>query len=232
MSRTRNPAHTDCLLSMETDNNFYVATSGALPWREPEDTPGDRMRGWWCAGIFVESLLRKAPVTDASQLKDKGCLSSVLSLEYINRWLSVFVDELQLIAAEDGDPDSVRDFKDFDELQLAADQCMDRLTRSNEFPGLVAVEAEVDGSTWDDLEPITGRSSLAWLEGVTLEMLCAGDRGSEGRRVCSRRCSGACAVRFVSLQDLRMTAPTVRARLAAQAREKWRGLPGPQYPGE
>ncbi|KAL1530454.1 hypothetical protein AB1Y20_001356 [Prymnesium parvum] len=103
-----NPAHTDCLLSMETDNNFYVATSGALPWREPEDTPGDRMRGWWPAlvpGIFVESLLRKAPVTDASQLKDKGCLSSVLSLEYINRWLSVFVDELQLIAAEDGDPD-------------------------------------------------------------------------------------------------------------------------------
>ncbi|KAL1507908.1 hypothetical protein AB1Y20_007513 [Prymnesium parvum] len=138
-----NPAHTDCLLSMETDNNFYVATSGALPWREPEDTPGDRMRGW--------------------------------CLEYINRWPSVFVDELQLIAAEDGDPDSVRDFKDFDELQLAADQCMDRLlTRSNEFPGLVAVEAEVDGSTWDDLEPITGRSSLAWLEGVTLEMLCAG----------------------------------------------------------
>eukprot|EP00327_Prymnesium_parvum_P021834 CAMPEP_0113250360 /NCGR_PEP_ID=MMETSP0008_2-20120614/11538_1 /TAXON_ID=97485 /ORGANISM="Prymnesium parvum" /LENGTH=109 /DNA_ID=CAMNT_0000098329 /DNA_START=192 /DNA_END=522 /DNA_ORIENTATION=+ /assembly_acc=CAM_ASM_000153 len=22
---------------METDNNFYVATSGALPWREPDD---------------------------------------------------------------------------------------------------------------------------------------------------------------------------------------------------
>mmetsp|Transcript_45444 Transcript_45444/g.112979 ORF Transcript_45444/g.112979 Transcript_45444/m.112979 type:complete len:110 (-) Transcript_45444:95-424(-) len=52
-----NSAHNECLLSMETDNNFYVATSGALPWREPDDAPGDRMV---VPGIFVESLLRKA----------------------------------------------------------------------------------------------------------------------------------------------------------------------------
>jgi len=26
-----NSAHTECLLSMETDNNFYVATAEALP---------------------------------------------------------------------------------------------------------------------------------------------------------------------------------------------------------
>eukprot|EP00327_Prymnesium_parvum_P009227 CAMPEP_0184384570 /NCGR_PEP_ID=MMETSP0007-20130409/7973_1 /TAXON_ID=97485 /ORGANISM="Prymnesium parvum, Strain Texoma1" /LENGTH=88 /DNA_ID=CAMNT_0026731451 /DNA_START=44 /DNA_END=310 /DNA_ORIENTATION=- len=38
-----NSAHTECLLSIETDNNFYVATSGALPWREPDNAPGDRM---------------------------------------------------------------------------------------------------------------------------------------------------------------------------------------------
>ncbi|KAL1519837.1 hypothetical protein AB1Y20_023341 [Prymnesium parvum] len=79
-----NTAHAECLLSMETDNNFYVAMSEALPWREPEDAPGDRMV---VPGIFVESLLRKAPVSDPSRLRDKGCLSSVLSLSYINRWL-------------------------------------------------------------------------------------------------------------------------------------------------
>ncbi|KAL1507907.1 hypothetical protein AB1Y20_007513 [Prymnesium parvum] len=56
-----NPAHTDCLLSMETDNNFYVATSGALPWREPEDTPGDRMRGWWCAGRLKTAVEHIVP---------------------------------------------------------------------------------------------------------------------------------------------------------------------------
>ncbi|KAL1496792.1 hypothetical protein AB1Y20_014380 [Prymnesium parvum] len=124
-----NPAqHAECLLSLETDNNFYVATSDALPWREPDDEPGDRMV---VPIVFVESLLRMAPVEDPSQLNDKGCLSSVLSTTFINQWLSVFVDELQLIAAEDGDQDAVRDFKDFDELQMAADKyCMDRIAQS------------------------------------------------------------------------------------------------------
>mmetsp|Transcript_12013 Transcript_12013/g.25360 ORF Transcript_12013/g.25360 Transcript_12013/m.25360 type:complete len:136 (-) Transcript_12013:361-768(-) len=82
-----NSAHTECLLSIETDNNFYVATSGALPWREPDNAPGDRMV---VPGIFVESLLRKAVVPDPSSL----------------------------IAAEDGDTESVRDFKDFDGVAL------------------------------------------------------------------------------------------------------------------
>mmetsp|Transcript_13267 Transcript_13267/g.33120 ORF Transcript_13267/g.33120 Transcript_13267/m.33120 type:complete len:164 (+) Transcript_13267:134-625(+) len=110
-----NSAHTECLLSMETDNNFYVATSGALPWREPDNAPGDRMV---VPGIFVESLLRKAPVPDPSSLNDKGCLSSVLGIAFINQWLGVLVDELHLIAAEDGDTESVRDFKDFDGVAL------------------------------------------------------------------------------------------------------------------
>mmetsp|Transcript_31452 Transcript_31452/g.78376 ORF Transcript_31452/g.78376 Transcript_31452/m.78376 type:complete len:397 (+) Transcript_31452:117-1307(+) len=169
-----NSAHNDCLLSMETDNNFYVSTAGAMPWREPDDAPGDRMV---VPGIFVESLLRKAPVPDPSKLKDMGCLSSVLSLSFINQWLSVLVDELHLIAAEDGDADSVRDFKDFDELQLAADACMDRLTRSGEFPDHTV---EVDDSTWDDVEPVPSRSELTWLEGVTLGMLCASTKTLEG----------------------------------------------------
>lgn len=162
-----NPAHTECLLTLETDNNFYVATSGALPWREPEDAPGDRMV---VPGIFIESLLRKAPVADPSLMRDRGCLSSTIGVAFINQWLSVLVDELHLIAADDGDQDSVRDFRDFDELQLAADGCMHRLTQSGDFPGYTV---EVDDSIWDDLEAVPDRSDLAWLEGVTLGMLCA-----------------------------------------------------------
>mmetsp|Transcript_20395 Transcript_20395/g.50920 ORF Transcript_20395/g.50920 Transcript_20395/m.50920 type:complete len:587 (+) Transcript_20395:419-2179(+) len=160
-------AHTECLLSMETDNNFYVATSGAMPWREPDDDAGDRMV---VPSIFVESLLRKAPVANPSTLNGKGCLSSVLGLAFINKWLSVLVDELHMIAAEDGDTESVRDFKDFDELQLAADKCMERLTMSGDFPDHTV---EVDDTSWDELEPVPSRSELAWLEAVTLGMLCA-----------------------------------------------------------
>ncbi|KAL1495333.1 hypothetical protein AB1Y20_017187 [Prymnesium parvum] len=99
-----NTAHTECLLSMETDKNFYVATSGAMPWREPDDDPGDRMV---VPSIFVESLLRRSPVANPSTMNGKGCLSSVLGLTFINQWLSVLVDEVHMIAAEDGDTESV-----------------------------------------------------------------------------------------------------------------------------
>jgi len=127
-------------------------------------------------GIFVESLLRKAPVPDPSSLNDKGCLSSVLGIAFINQWLGVLVDELHLISAEDGDTESVRDFKDFDELQLAADECMARLTLSGDFPNH---KIEVDDTSWDELEPVPSRSELAWLEAVTLGMLCASTRNLE-----------------------------------------------------
>ncbi|KAL1498818.1 hypothetical protein AB1Y20_014121 [Prymnesium parvum] len=104
----------------------------ARPHR-PDDDPGDRMV---VPSIFVESLLRKSPVANPSTMNGKGCLSSVLGLTFINQWLSVLVDEVHMIAAEDGDTESVRDFKDFDELQLAADKCMERLTRSGDFPAV------------------------------------------------------------------------------------------------
>jgi len=52
-----NPAQAECLLSLDMDNNFYVATADALPWREPDDEPEDRMV---VPIIYVESLLRKA----------------------------------------------------------------------------------------------------------------------------------------------------------------------------
>eukprot|EP00327_Prymnesium_parvum_P048837 CAMPEP_0205887620 /NCGR_PEP_ID=MMETSP1083-20121108/19925_1 /ASSEMBLY_ACC=CAM_ASM_000430 /TAXON_ID=97485 /ORGANISM="Prymnesium parvum, Strain Texoma1" /LENGTH=143 /DNA_ID=CAMNT_0053251453 /DNA_START=534 /DNA_END=964 /DNA_ORIENTATION=- len=102
---------------METDNNFYVATSGALPWREPDNVTLPAIE--WSSLAFSSShFSRKAPVPDPSSLNDKGCLSSVLGIAFINQWLGVLVDELHLIAAEDGDTESVRDFKDFDGVAL------------------------------------------------------------------------------------------------------------------
>jgi len=115
-------------------------------------------------------------VTDTTVLNGRGCLSSVLGLEFINQWLSVFVDELELIAAPDGDTESVRDFKDFDELQLAADECTDRLMRTDDFESRVI---QVDDSVWDEVESVPARSELAWLEAVTLGMLCASTKSLE-----------------------------------------------------
>jgi len=48
-----NSAHTECLLSMETDNNFYVATSGALPWREPDNVTLPAIE--WSSLAFLSS---------------------------------------------------------------------------------------------------------------------------------------------------------------------------------
>eukprot|EP00327_Prymnesium_parvum_P001366 CAMPEP_0182826198 /NCGR_PEP_ID=MMETSP0006_2-20121128/16245_1 /TAXON_ID=97485 /ORGANISM="Prymnesium parvum, Strain Texoma1" /LENGTH=115 /DNA_ID=CAMNT_0024953345 /DNA_START=1112 /DNA_END=1458 /DNA_ORIENTATION=- len=74
---------------MDTDNNFYVATSGALPWREPDNVTLPAIE--WSSLAFSSShFSRKAVVPDPSSL----------------------------IAAEDGDTESVRDFKDFDGVAL------------------------------------------------------------------------------------------------------------------
>mmetsp|Transcript_27505 Transcript_27505/g.68371 ORF Transcript_27505/g.68371 Transcript_27505/m.68371 type:complete len:161 (-) Transcript_27505:847-1329(-) len=113
-----NAPSAECLLSLETDNNFYISTSGALPyWREPADEAEDRMT---IPVVFIESILRRAPVPNPGSLKERKCLESTLSLDFINNWVSVLVDELGMISPEDGDEDAVKDFADFDELPLHA----------------------------------------------------------------------------------------------------------------
>ncbi|KAL1524410.1 hypothetical protein AB1Y20_019305 [Prymnesium parvum] len=168
-----NAASPDCLLSLETDNNFFISTSNALPWKEPADQAEDRMT---IPVIFIESLLRKAPVPDPSSLNGKLCLESVLSLDFINNWISVLVDELGMLAAEDGDQDAVRDFADFDELQTKADECMQRLCHTSDFEHH---NIYVDDTTWDDLEAVPAAAESAWLNSVTLEHLCAPGRTLE-----------------------------------------------------
>ncbi|KAL1529200.1 hypothetical protein AB1Y20_000158 [Prymnesium parvum] len=168
-----NEASPDCLLSLETENNFFISTSRALPWKEPSDRSDDRMT---VPAIFIESLLRKAPVSDPSSLNDKGCLESTLSLDFINNWISVLVDEVAMLASDDGDEDAVKDFIDFDELQSKTDACMQRLCLTSEFEHH---NVNVDDTTWDDLDAVPATAESAWLNSVTLEHLCAPTRTLE-----------------------------------------------------
>lgn len=53
-SYTTGDDHPECLVSTPTDENFYIATENALPWREAPD--GDDSRRV-VASVWLESLV-------------------------------------------------------------------------------------------------------------------------------------------------------------------------------
>ncbi|KAL3892517.1 MAG: hypothetical protein SGPRY_015057, partial [Prymnesium sp.] len=112
-----NPPDSRCLVSVARDEDFYVATQGSILWEDPAD--GDQTRAV-AAAVYFEALLRKAPVPDPQKLKGFPYLSSILAGEHLIGALT-FLVENGLVEAEDGDEESVRDFRSFDELQQRAD---------------------------------------------------------------------------------------------------------------
>lgn len=162
-----NGAEAGCLLRISTDTNFYISTEGALPWKEPADAPGDAMV---IDAVWIESLVRKAKVSQPNTLSDLGCLSVVLNPTFINEWLSVLVDETGLLGAEDGDEDAVRDYQSFNELQDAADACWEKIFIDSEFSDY---NPDVDDTAFDVLHQFAANTTGAWLNDVSVEELSA-----------------------------------------------------------
>lgn len=156
-----NPATGECPLNFAKDENFYVATENALPWRVPAD--GDDNRAI-VAITWIEALVRKAPVEDPMKLRDIPLVSSCLHVDFLRGALECLAD-LGLLEADDGDVSSVRDFHSLDELQRAADAIMAANPDETRF--------QVDDTTWDDLDAVDAGDAWDWLEGVSLEQLTA-----------------------------------------------------------
>lgn len=169
-----NPAAPDCLLSLEVDNNFFIATESALPWSEPADQPGDRMT---LPCVFVESLVRRLKVVDPRQMAGMGSMEHVLSAPFLSQCISTLVDHLRLLAADDGDEDSVKDFRDFDELQAAADLAIAKLYSEEANR---QHQPTVDANSWDAIDHVPHASPYTWVNSVTLEALVATTGTLEG----------------------------------------------------
>lgn len=162
-----NPAHAGCFMRLATDTNFYISTEAALPWKEPADAPGDAMV---VEVIWLESLLRKAKVRQSNGLSQMGCLTVVLHVNFINQALSTLVDEVGLLESEDGDKDSVRDYRSFNELQDSADRCWEKIHSDPDFNGDNIV---VDDAAFDALQAFAANTAGAWLNDVSIGDLAA-----------------------------------------------------------
>ncbi|KAL3892839.1 MAG: hypothetical protein SGPRY_014734 [Prymnesium sp.] len=158
-----NPATSDCPLNFARDENFFIATENALPWELPAD--GDASRAT-IAIVWIEALLRKAPVPDPSKLGTTMLLSSCLHLDYVRGALECLAD-LGLLAAEDGDDESVRDFIGLDDLQRAADQLI--------MENPQEARLQVDDVSWDDFEDVNAGDAWEWLEDISLEKLTSSE---------------------------------------------------------
>ncbi|KAL3929824.1 MAG: hypothetical protein SGPRY_001793 [Prymnesium sp.] len=159
-----NPPDYRCLVSGARDENLYVATEGSIPWEDP--AVGDQTRAV-AAAVYFEALLREAPFPDPQKLKGFPYLSSILAGEYLIGALT-FVVENGLVEAEDGDEESVRDFRSFDELQQRVDLIVKNRPQE---PAL-----QVDDTSWDDLEAVAAGARWGWMDALTLDRLTSRER--------------------------------------------------------
>ncbi|KAL3908445.1 MAG: hypothetical protein SGPRY_009797, partial [Prymnesium sp.] len=126
----------ECLLSFPRDENFFISTEDALPWREPDgEDDGERMV---IATVWIESLLRNVPVPSSPSLRDVPFLTRTPAATWIAAALSELVNNAGLLVTDDEDDANVRAFASMDELQEHCDATLLRhlphptLTMDNE----------------------------------------------------------------------------------------------------
>lgn len=153
-----NAAAPECWVRCPMDEEFYRSTRVALPWREPVDRPGDAMV---VAIAWLESLIRLSRATPEEDFTRIGFLTRGLNVIQISLTLNHLIDEEGLLNGGDDDDDEVHEYKDFDELQRACDEVMEK---SREDPNLM-----LDEESWDRFEPCAAAiTETSWLDELTI----------------------------------------------------------------
>lgn len=158
-----NAATAACHLSFEKEQDFVVATAKALPWEPPADGNDDRTT---VAIVWVESLLRMAKVDDDENLKNVPFFTSCLSADAIKDGVNALLEAGLIDVDDDEEEEAVRDFKDFTELQLRADELAKRVRDDDDDDRM-----RMDASRWDRFEVLPGGSEYEWLEEVSIGQL-------------------------------------------------------------
>lgn len=114
--------------------------------------------------VWVESLLRMARVEDPNDLRTIPFFTSCLSAEAIKNGLDALLEAGLVDADDDEEQESVRDFKDFTELQLRADE-LAKGARENDD------RLNMDATRWDRFEALPANSEYQWMEEVSIGQL-------------------------------------------------------------
>ncbi|KAL3901645.1 MAG: hypothetical protein SGPRY_012250 [Prymnesium sp.] len=151
----------ECLFSFPKEENFFISTEDALPWRAPDDDDDERMV---IASVWIETLLRHVVVPSPAELQSVPFLTRTPAAEWLAAALSELVDNAKLLDTDVDDDQNVRAFASMDELQ---DHCDTTLLQHLPHP-LLTMD---DSQNWLNTEDVPAGDAVAWLDSVTLAQL-------------------------------------------------------------
>ena len=154
------------LVSLPDNHPFFLATSKAIDWTSCGDEDVGRVV---TPSVFLEKLLRYAPVQRPRELKGHAFLSKTISLNFMRGGLGLLIDQGLLEEEDDEDNEDNSDSFEFEsatDLQDAADKLVKEL---KDEPDL-AVDS--DSFEWvEGFEEHVQAPDARWIKDLTLEEL-------------------------------------------------------------